>query len=234
MQRSFGLVTPPLITKFSMKKQYNNRDQTEKSALPRIAGDLKLTRIAGVIPFACWFIVINEFCERLAYYGGSAPFQNYVQFDSSAHILDPENPNGALNLGSSMATLFNNYFTFIAYSSPLLGAYIADQYFGKFKTILSFGVLYMIGFFFLTFTSIPQSYLGDGTPIFSSFAYPGFVISITIIGLGTGGIKALVSPMCADQVPDSDYTVTKNGQEYIVDPDLTIQSVYNWFYCKII
>jgi hypothetical protein len=57
------------------------------SNLPRIAADLKLGRIAGSIPFACVFIVINEFCERLAYYGGTAMFQNYVQKPSPTGAL---------------------------------------------------------------------------------------------------------------------------------------------------
>jgi dipeptide/tripeptide permease len=39
--------------------------------------------------------------------------------------------------------------------------------------------------------------------------------------------------MCADQVPKEDYVVTKDGVEYIVDHDLSVQTVYNWFYWAI-
>jgi POT family proton-dependent oligopeptide transporter len=98
----------------------------------------------------------------------------------------------------------------------------------------------MVGFFLLTISSIPISYEENGDSVFGSFAYPGFIIAITIIGLGTGnsyynegGIKALVSPMCADQLPKDEYIITKNGIDYIVDHDLTVQSVYNWFYWSI-
>lgn len=201
--------------------------------LPESSADLALTRIAGTIPVACVFIVITEFCERLAYYGGTSPFQNYVQHNAEAHILNPSVPPGAFDLGSSRATLWNNYFTFIAYSSPLIGAFIADQYWGKFKTIISFSTVYMIGFVLLTVTSIPIAYTSIGVPTFSNYAYPGYIVAITIIGLGTGGIKALVSPLCADQVPKEDFTVVKNGKEFTVDRGLTIQSVYNWFYWSI-
>ena len=46
-------------------------EDTIKEDLERIAPDLNLPRIAGAIQIACLFIVLNEFSERFAYYGGS-------------------------------------------------------------------------------------------------------------------------------------------------------------------
>ncbi|RKO83075.1 POT family-domain-containing protein, partial [Blyttiomyces helicus] len=190
-----------------------------------------LPRIAGAIPFAAWFIVVNEFAERFAYYGGSTPFQNYIQYPAqnatqrAALQLQP----GALDRGVDDATRMNNFFTFWVYLCPLIGAFISDQYWGKFKTILVFSSIYLLGWILLTVSSIPTGFYPDDTPYWGSFAYPGFWSSIVIIGLGAGGIKSIVSPMCADQLPSEPYM--KDGK--IIDPDLTVQHLYNWFYWAI-
>ncbi|KAK9685932.1 hypothetical protein K7432_015316 [Basidiobolus ranarum] len=180
-----------------------------------------LRRIADKIPIAAWFIIINEFCERFAYYGGSAPFTNYVQFP-------PGDPNqaGALNKGQATATAWKQFFTFFCYLTPLIGAIIADQYLGKYKTILIFSSIYMLGWFILTITSIPS--------IMGQAGYPGYIVSLFVIGLGTGGIKPLVSPMAADQYTQKEieYRVVK-GERVIVDPELNTQHLYNWFYWAI-
>ncbi|TPX68104.1 hypothetical protein SpCBS45565_g03361 [Spizellomyces sp. 'palustris'] len=194
-----------------------------------------LPRIAGVIPFAAWFIVVNEFCERFAFYGGSLTFQNYIENPEQTALQRAtlERQPGALDKGQSAATALSNYFMFWAYFTPLIGATVADQYWGKYKTILTFSIIYMVGWIVLCTSSIPSGYMEDGTPTWGGFAFPGYIISITIIGLGTGGIKSVVSPMCADQIPKESYMIEKNGKQYIVDPDLTVQHLYNWFYWAI-
>ena len=140
---------------------------------------------------------------------------------------------GALGKGQPIAVLWSNVFMFWAYGAPLLGAFISDQYWGKFKTILVFSTIYMIGWIFLTGTSIPSSYDEDGTPHFGSISYAGYIISIFIIGMGTGGIKSVVSPMVADQVSGKPYIKETPNGRVVIDPDLTIQRLYNWFYWAI-
>ncbi|GAB5592477.1 hypothetical protein Unana1_07377 [Umbelopsis nana] len=61
-----------------------------------------LRRVAEKIPTGAWFIVVTEFCERFAYYGGSALFQNYVQFPPG----DDKGQAGALGRGQATATAF--------------------------------------------------------------------------------------------------------------------------------
>ncbi|KAK9767531.1 hypothetical protein K7432_002631 [Basidiobolus ranarum] len=182
----------------------------------------KLKRVADKIPTAAWLIIITEFCERFAYYGGSAPFTNYVQFPAG----DP-NQAGALDKGQATSTALKQFFTFFCYFTPLFGAIISDQYLGKFKTILIFCSIYMLGWLILTLTSIPPS-LAAGA------GYPGYIISLIIIGFGTGGIKPLVSPMAADQYTQKhiDIRVIK-GERVVVDPALNTQHLYNWFYWAI-
>ncbi|KAI7870769.1 POT family-domain-containing protein, partial [Spinellus fusiger] len=182
-----------------------------------------LRHIALGIPFAAWFIIGNEFCERLAYYGGSVPFQNYVQNPPG----DPNLP-GLLNRGQAVATALQSFFTFFCYFTPMLGAIIADQYLGRYQTIILFSIIYMIGWIILTATSTPA-----GSASGSSF--PGFIVSLVVIGFGTGGIKGIVSTLCADQYTQtSNYVMeTKSGELVLVDYDLSIQHLYNWFYWAI-
>ncbi|KAG1583846.1 hypothetical protein G6F48_008262 [Rhizopus delemar] len=181
-----------------------------------------LRRVAEGIPFAAWFILVNEFCERFAYCGGSIPFQNYVQYG-------PGDPTpGKLDRGQSVATALQNFFTFFCYFTPMLGAIVADQYIGRYWTIIIFSTVYMIGWLILTCTALPVS-LEHGS------GFPGYVVSLVVIGFGTGGIKGIVSPLCADQYRNTDNYVKTldSGERVIVDYDLSIQHLYNWFYWAI-
>lgn len=49
-----------------------------------------------------------------------------------------------------------------------------------------------------------------------------------VIGLGTGGIKSNVSPLIAEQYRETKMKVKtlKSGERVIVDPAVTIQSMY--------
>ncbi|CAO3649716.1 unnamed protein product [Cunninghamella blakesleeana] len=182
----------------------------------------KLRRVADTIPVAAGFILLNELCERLAYYGGSAPFQNYVQYGPG------DNPAGKLGRGQSTATALQNFFTFFCYFTPMLGAIVADQYIGRYNTIIIFSIVYLLGWLILTCTSIPTS-------IEAGAGFPGYVVALVVIGFGTGGIKGIVSPMCADQYKyDRDYVKElPSGEKVVVDYSLSIQRLYNWFYWAI-
>jgi proton-dependent oligopeptide transporter, POT family len=56
-----------------------------------------------------------------------------------------------------------------------------------------------------------------------------------VIGLGTGGIKSNVSALIVEQYQNTKrfIKVTKKGERVIVDPTVTIQSMYTWFYWAI-
>jgi proton-dependent oligopeptide transporter, POT family len=69
-----------------------------------------------------------------------------------------------------------------------LGAIVADQYLGKYKTIMLFCAVYMSGLLILLLTSLPIS-LQHGAGL------GGFVVAVIVIGLGTGGIKSNVAPL---------------------------------------
>ncbi|KAJ2781210.1 peptide transporter ptr2 [Coemansia javaensis] len=183
-----------------------------------------LTRVADRVPRQAFLIIATEFCERFTYYGVSGLFQNYIQ---NGYKVPGSNP-GALGRGKHTAAGLGNFLQFWCYITPILGAVIADQYWGKYRTILVFSVVYLVGDLVLTLTSIPVSIRAGG-------AFPGLVIAIIIIGLATGAVKSNVSPMVAEQYRRTRPFVRrlKSGREVLVDRDATIQSIFNWFYWAI-
>ncbi|KAF1816032.1 peptide transporter PTR2-A [Eremomyces bilateralis CBS 781.70] len=183
-----------------------------------------LRRVPDALPKSAFLVAIVELCERFAYYGLSGPFQNYI----SNKYNDPNGNPGALGLGQTSATGILNFFQFWCYCTPIVGAIVADQYLGKYLTIVYFSIIYMIGIVVLFFTSLPYA-------IEHGIALPGLIASMIVIGLGTGGIKANVAPLIAEQYRGTRaYVKTRNnGERVIVDPATTIQRIYMVFYLCI-
>jgi proton-dependent oligopeptide transporter, POT family len=175
-----------------------------------------------VVPLTLYrFVVIVELCERFTFYGLTPPFQNYIQNGPN------DDPRGYLGLGQRGATGLGNFFQFWCYVTPILGAIVADQYLGRYKTILVFACIYACGQLILVVSSIPSA--STVTHIV------GLIIAMIVIGLGTGGIKSNVSALIVEQYTNTKryIKVQKNGERVIVDPTVTIQRMYTWFYWAI-
>ncbi|KKK21638.1 hypothetical protein P175DRAFT_0500965 [Aspergillus ochraceoroseus IBT 24754] len=182
-----------------------------------------LRHVAENLPLSAWLVAVVELCERFTYYGMSGLFQNYVQ-----RPLDGSEGRGALGMGHQGATGLTTFFQFWCYVTPIIGAIVADQYLGKYKTIVLFCIFYLIGLLILVCTSIPGA-LEHGAGL------GGFIAAILIIGLGTGGIKSNVAPLIADQYKRKKMAVKTlpKGERVIIDPSLTIQRIYMIFYGAI-
>ncbi|CAM4754923.1 unnamed protein product [Rotaria magnacalcarata] len=230
--KSFGEVEPEItepIDDSNRIKPIDNSNEIEpigdSNEIEPTAEELStLEHIADRIPLAAWLIVICELCERFAFYGLSGLFQNYIQFPlPTGNDTQP----GALGYGQQTATALTNFFRFFAYITPILGAVLADQFWGKYKTIIVSCMVYMVGLLVLLLTSIPPS-------IDKGVAFPGLIVAMVVLGFGTGGVKSNVSPLMAEQ-----YTRTKpiirviKGEKKIIDPSVTTQSMFNWFYWAI-
>ncbi|KAK7949539.1 hypothetical protein PG988_016178 [Apiospora saccharicola] len=176
-----------------------------KSPTPALGSTQGLRRVPGKIPLAALLILSVELGERFTYFGLSGPIQNYINnpYDPASGLP------GALGKGQATATALGNFFKFWAYTSTVIGAVVADQYLGKFKTILLACAIYTVGLVILVATSTPAA-LRDGA------GFGGLVIAMVTIGLGTGGIKANVTPMCAEQYKEPE--------------ELTVQKLFMWFY----
>ena len=181
-----------------------------------------LRHVAAKIPISCYLVGVVELAGTFSSFGLSAPFQNYMQNGPSG------TPPGALNLKNQGATALSYFFQFWCYVTPIFGAWVADTFWGKYKTIVVFCLIYMAGILILFITSIPAitSY---------NTALGGYIVAIVIIGIGTGGISSNVSPLIADQVPKTQpvIKVLKSGERVVQDPAITIQNVFMFFYLMI-
>ncbi|KAM3739951.1 hypothetical protein ACB098_08G062200 [Castanea mollissima] len=161
---------------------------------------------------ACPFILGNECCERLAYYGMRTNLILY--FKNRLHQHSATASNNVSNWGGT------------CYITPLIGAFIADSYLGRYWTIALFSVIYVIGMTLLTLSaSIPGlkptcSGKEDchATVTQSAVCF----LALYLIALGTGGIKPCVSSYGADQFDDSDEDEKKHKSSF-----------FSWFYFSI-
>jgi len=149
------------------RKRTNSLDGTER--IQNAADPQKFPKRVG-------FIIGQEFCERFSYYGMRAVLPLYL-----LTFFDQD-----------IGTTVMHTFTMLAYFFPLLGGFISDSYWGKFKTILILSIVYCAGNIVMATTSIP-AFLGDPPSPWGMF------VALGMIALGTGGIKPCVASFGGDQ-----------------------------------
>jgi len=135
-------------------------------------------------PLHVGFILGNEFCERYSYYGMRTVLVIYLTSD-------------LIKWDDNTATAVYHAFTVLAYLFPLLGAMIADSWWGKYWTILSLSVVYAIGSGINMMSAI-EPIGGDNQVIHAALVSIGLIV----IAFGTGGIKPCVSAFGGDQFSD--------------------------------
>ena len=137
--------------------------------------------------------------------------------------------SGALGQGLQIANGINTFNTFWVYCVPLLGAYIADEHLGRYKTIcVSIGIA-ILGHIVLVLSAIPPIITHQTT------CFAVFMVGLIIMGLGTGGFKPNISPLVAEQidVPVAYVKRLPTGERVIVDPIITQSRIYHYFYLFI-
>jgi POT family proton-dependent oligopeptide transporter len=114
--------------------------------------------------------------------------------------------------------MFNQSFMLWCFITPIMGAIVAEQYIGRVKTIIYSSFIYSCGLVTLFISSLP--FAQD-----RGFSLLALLSSLFMIGIGTGGIKANVSSLIAEQYngPNGVIRVLKNGEKVVIDKDLTIQ-----------
>ncbi|MEW4567459.1 oligopeptide:H+ symporter [Tautonia sp. JC769] len=118
----------------------------------------------GHHPKGFWFIFWGELAERSSYYGMRAILLLYMSTQ--------------LGLGDQMASFAMSQFIAAAYFLPLVGGYIADNYFGKYWTIVGFSVPYILGHVILGVESVPF-----------------LIIALALLAMGSGVIKPNISTL---------------------------------------
>ncbi|EHB05813.1 Solute carrier family 15 member 2 [Heterocephalus glaber] len=141
-----------------------------KQSPPKICG--------SSYPVSIAFIVVNEFCERFSYYGMKAVLTLYFLY--------------FLHWSEDTSTSVYHAFSSLCYFTPILGAAIADSWLGKFKTIIYLSLVYVLGHVLKSLGAIPILGGKVAHTILS-------LIGLSLIALGTGGIKPCVAAFGGDQ-----------------------------------
>lgn len=115
-------------------------------------------------PTGFWFFFWGEFAERCSYYGMRAILAKYMAEQ--------------LGLGEANAATYMSFFIAACYFLPLLGGWIADNFFGKYWTIVGFCVPYIAGHFILGV---------------EDFTY--MLVALTLLAMGSGVIKPNISTL---------------------------------------
>ncbi|KAK7372070.1 hypothetical protein VNO80_05439 [Phaseolus coccineus] len=161
---------------------------------------------------ACPFILGNECSERLAYYGMSTNLVSYFKTQLNQHGATAS--KNVANWGGT------------CYITPLIGAFVADAYLGRYLTILYFSIVYVIGMTLLTLSASVPGMKPTCDPQDNCHATQGqsaiCFVALYLIALGTGGIKPCVSSFGADQFDDADKAEKEHKSSF-----------FNWFYFSI-
>ncbi|KAG9444143.1 hypothetical protein H6P81_015483 [Aristolochia fimbriata] len=157
------------------------------------------------------FIIGVEVTERFAYYGTSSNLISY--FTGPLHQSIAKAATN-VNVWSGVSTLF-----------PLLGAFVADSYLGRYRTIALASILYILSLGLLTLSASltilrPPSCAGlTACPSPSGFQMFFFFASLYLMALAQGGHKPCVQAFGADQFDVHDPKESKSKSSF-----------FNWWY----
>ncbi len=143
------------------------------------------------------YIVGNEAAERFSFYGMKAilvVFMTEYLRNSRGEVAP---------MGEAEANKYFHLFELSAYAFPVLGALLADALWGKYRTIIVLSIVYCFGHFAL---AVDETRLG-------------LLLGLTLIAVGTGGIKPCVSAHVGDQFGEQNKHL--------------IERVFGWFYFAI-
>ncbi|KAL2520170.1 Protein NRT1/PTR FAMILY 5.10 [Forsythia ovata] len=165
----------------------------------------------------CWksafFVISVEVAERFAYYGISSNLISY--------LTGP--------LGQSTATAAENVNVWTGTSGilPLLGAFVADSYLGRYRTIVIASGLYIVALGFLSLSAALYSFKSSNCQITANtkacsppqFQKNFFFFSLYLFALAQGGHKPCLQAFGADQFDEQDQNECKDKSSF-----------FNWWY----
>lgn len=151
------------------------------------------------------YIIGNEAAERFSFYGMRAILVSFM----TLFLLNQQGKPAFMS--ANEANGWFHMFIAAVYYTPVLGAFLSDGLLGKYRTILYLSIVYCLGHFTLALmdTSI-------GIAIGQRWV---LAAGLTLIAVGSGGIKPCVSANVGDQFGESNKHL--------------LPKVFGWFYFSI-
>jgi len=130
------------------------------------------TKLPRQIPY----IIGNEACERFSFYGMRNILTPFLVGTLLLYAPEAERAGIAKDV----------FHTFVigVYFFPLVGGWLSDRFFGKYRTVLWLSLVYVLGHACLALFEDNRT---------------GFYTGLTLIAIGSGGIKPLISSFVGDQ-----------------------------------
>lgn len=151
-------------------------------------------------PTSIAYIIGNEAAERFSYYGMRSILPTFLV----AQFFNPTLNPALQTIAEAQANESTHFFVSLAYAMPVVGAILADWFFGKYKVILYVSIIYCLGHLVLSVYDTNLDF---------------FKIGLLLIAVGAGGIKSCVSANVGDQfTAQNQHLMTK---------------AYSWFYFSI-
>ncbi|EJD07116.1 PTR2-domain-containing protein [Fomitiporia mediterranea MF3/22] len=222
-----------------VKDEKLSSDSINHSSLPHLHEDgtevpteedlVALRRVPDRLPARIYSIAYVELAERFSYYGSIVVFTNFIQQPlppgSRTGAGGEDGQSGALGMGQRASTGIVTFNNFWSYVTPLIGGYLADTYFGRFRTVAYSIVIALVGHVLLITSSLPDVIAKP------KGALGCFVIAVIVMGIGTGGFKSNISPLIAEQYTGKLHVRTiRSGERVLIDPALTTSRIYMYFY----
>ncbi len=127
-------------------------------------------------PSQARFILGNETAERYSYYGMKGILALYI--------------TNVLLMSRDEATTIIHLFSFANYFMPILGAWVSDRFWGRYKTILWISLSYCAGHGVMALSDSVHTIDGKTICLY---------VGLGLIAFGSGGIKPCVSAFMGDQ-----------------------------------
>ncbi|XP_024377725.1 protein NRT1/ PTR FAMILY 8.2 [Physcomitrium patens] len=160
---------------------------------------------------ACWPIFGCEVCERVAFYAISSNLVIYL-----TTVLHEDISVSARNVNNWSGTTF---------MTPLIGAFIADAYLGRYLTLGTFLCGYFLALTFVTMSvtlpALKPPECNGLTADLTKFCRPAtklqrgfFYFALYLMAMGAGGIKSCVTAFAGDQFDITDPVEAKRKMSF--------------------
>lgn len=172
-----------------------------------LTGEEKKKMIRGGIKTTP-FIFANEISEKLAVVGFAANMITYLTTELHMPLV-------------KAATTLTN-FSAAASLTPLLGAFLADAYIGRFWVIAGASFIYTVGMLILTVSAIVPQLRPQPHEEATAYQLGIFYVSLLLTAIGAGGIRSCVVAFGAEQFEEG---VGGSGER-----KSKTWTFFNWYY----